>query len=155
MEKIILYDENDVKIGETFMRRARQLVKQQRGEWTDDSQTAVKFFPDKSENWETVEVEDGSLVELAKARIRERSWIIVHSIAFIPGLFFLIIFIANFFNGDTSFALGFVSGSWITAYAILLCQHLIRNRRRLFGSDERRARRLATEIAILKEELHR
>ena len=43
--KILLYDSNDVKIGETYIRRARQLVKQQRATWTDDSQKAIKFSP--------------------------------------------------------------------------------------------------------------
>ena len=43
--KVALYDSNNIKIGETFTRRARQLVKQQRASWVDDSQSAVKFAP--------------------------------------------------------------------------------------------------------------
>ena len=43
--KVILFDSNDVKIGETYMRRARQLVRQQRAMWTDESQRAIKFAP--------------------------------------------------------------------------------------------------------------
>jgi len=42
-EKILLYDPNNIKIGETYVRRARQLVKQQRALWTDDSQKAIRF----------------------------------------------------------------------------------------------------------------
>lgn len=42
--KIILYNSNDIKIGETFLRRAQQLVRRQRAAWTDDSQTAIRFY---------------------------------------------------------------------------------------------------------------
>jgi len=42
-EKILLYDSDNVKIGETYVRRARQLVKQQRACWTDDGQKAIRF----------------------------------------------------------------------------------------------------------------
>ncbi|MCL2286055.1 MAG: hypothetical protein FWC32_06765 [Firmicutes bacterium] len=44
-KKVVLYNHNNVKIGETFIRRARQLVRQQRAMWTDDSETAVRFAP--------------------------------------------------------------------------------------------------------------
>ena len=47
--KVLLFDASNVKIGETFMRRARQLVKQQRAEWVDDSKSAVRFVPDLEE----------------------------------------------------------------------------------------------------------
>ena len=43
--RISLYNANGVKIGDTFTRRARQLVRQQRAMWTDDSQTAIRFAP--------------------------------------------------------------------------------------------------------------
>jgi hypothetical protein len=43
--KVTLYDSNNVKIGETFARRARQLVKQQRAAWTHSDQTNLRFFP--------------------------------------------------------------------------------------------------------------
>jgi len=43
--KVTLYNSNDVKIGETFLRRARQLVRQQRAMWIDDRQSAVRFAP--------------------------------------------------------------------------------------------------------------
>ena len=41
--KVSLYNSYGIKIGETFTRRARQLVRQQRAMWTDDTQTAVRF----------------------------------------------------------------------------------------------------------------
>jgi len=152
--KVLLYDSNDVKIGETFMRRARQLVKQQRGEWTDESQSAVKFFPDKVEGWETTAIEDEALVTLAEKRIRERTRIIVHSIALVPVFILLLIFSANFFSGaDVLAAMGFVSGAWLTGYVIHLCQFILPRRNKMFNTEERKARRLAAEIALLKNEL--
>lgn len=44
-KKVILYNSDNVKIGETFVRRARQLVKQQRAVWTDDREEAIRFAP--------------------------------------------------------------------------------------------------------------
>ncbi|MCL2378226.1 MAG: 2TM domain-containing protein [Defluviitaleaceae bacterium] len=41
--KVLLYDSNNVKIGETFARRARQLVKQQRASWVGDNHEAIRF----------------------------------------------------------------------------------------------------------------
>jgi|GEM_PF-5298369 len=43
--KVLLLDSNNVKIGETFIRRAKQLVKQQRAAWVDDTQSAIRFAP--------------------------------------------------------------------------------------------------------------
>ena len=43
--KVLLYDANDAKIGQTFLRRAKQLVKQQRAAWIGDRQEAIRFFP--------------------------------------------------------------------------------------------------------------
>ncbi|MCL2838372.1 MAG: hypothetical protein FWE04_04805 [Oscillospiraceae bacterium] len=152
--KVLLYDSNDVKIGETFIRRARQLVKQQRGEWTDESQSAVKFFPDKVEGWEDVAIEDEALVALAERRIKERTRIIAHSIALVPVFILLLILSANFFFGsDVGVALGFSAGAWLTGYVIHLCQFILPRRNKMFNTEERKARRLATEIAILKNEL--
>jgi len=61
--RVSLYNSYDIKIGETFTRRARQLVRQQRAMWTDDSQTAIRFAPGM-ENMDTTaedlhEFEDG------------------------------------------------------------------------------------------------
>jgi len=43
--KIILYNSSGAKIGETYPRRAKQLINQQRAMWTDDTQTAIRFAP--------------------------------------------------------------------------------------------------------------
>jgi len=42
--KVLLYNSNDIKIGETFARRARQLVNRQRAEWVDDNHSAIRFY---------------------------------------------------------------------------------------------------------------
>ena len=62
--KVLLYDSNDVKIGETFTRRARQLVKQQRASWINENQDAIRFAPDfPVSEWE-VERYTNLLIEL-------------------------------------------------------------------------------------------
>jgi hypothetical protein len=80
--KIILYDSDNIKIGETFHRRAKQLVRQQRAAWTDEGQKAVRFFPGMEhlkdiETDETTHPEnptpaspmDNKLLKLAKRRV--------------------------------------------------------------------------------------
>ena len=81
VSKVLLYDANDAKVGETFMRRARQLVNQQRAQWIDDSHSAIRFAPDVNK-WEkevvpsstiTTDSEDDSwLYTLAEKRLHER-----------------------------------------------------------------------------------
>jgi hypothetical protein len=77
--KVTLYDSNETKIGETFARRARQLVKQQRAFWLDDAQTAVRFLPgmehlkdEQGDGFAPAEKdppEDKRLMKLAKTRV--------------------------------------------------------------------------------------
>jgi len=54
--KVTLFDASGVQIGETYARRARQLVKQQRAIWADDTHTAIQFMPDQEE-WEMAHAE--------------------------------------------------------------------------------------------------
>jgi len=44
--KVVLYNSNDIKIGETYVRRAKQLVSRQRANWIDENQTAIRFYPE-------------------------------------------------------------------------------------------------------------
>ena len=171
--KVLLYDANDVKVGETFMRRARQLVKQQRASWIDDSKSAVRFAPDVNE-WETVAADkhkdialsksekhdDSWMIAVARRRISERNRIIVHTLAFVPGWLFIglivhFIDLSGIILGhDMLFAL-FVaaSSSWVTAYVMHVCQFVI-SRRRDFPSLNRMTQ-LETEIALLRSEFQR
>ncbi|MCL2577440.1 MAG: 2TM domain-containing protein [Defluviitaleaceae bacterium] len=80
--KVLLYDSKDVKIGETFARRARQLVKQQRASWIDDKQDAIRFAPgmekmdismtDDIYEESSTESFDKELMMLARRRVHAR-----------------------------------------------------------------------------------
>ncbi|MCL2855972.1 MAG: 2TM domain-containing protein [Defluviitaleaceae bacterium] len=84
-KKVILYNSDNMKIGETFVRRARQLVKQQRAVWTDDRQDAIRFAPgaenldEPAEDIEPLKhsditpVPDKRLMKLARQRVIMRT----------------------------------------------------------------------------------
>jgi len=123
--KVLLIDANGTEIGETYSRRARQLVKQQRAIWADDTHTAIKFMPDQEEEWEIspTEVElpppvdkSSALYALAAKRIRDRRRMIIHVLAFIPGYFLISFIWLAMTNGrmfDMSFlTMGFAWGMW-------------------------------------------
>jgi len=42
--RVLLYNSDNIKIGETFARRAKQLVNRQRAEWVDDNHSAIRFY---------------------------------------------------------------------------------------------------------------
>jgi len=168
--KVLLYDASDNKIGETFIRRARQLVKQQRAVWIDDSQNAIRFAPDvevlktieDSEKYPIIAsgMNDYELVALAEKRINERKWFIIHSIVLIPVWFILFISTAIVQSrGSWPQAvayLAFTSGAWLTGYVIHLCQYVISRQGKYRSNnkrEERRKKRFAIEIALLKNEL--
>jgi len=55
--KIVLYNSDNVKIGETYLRQARQLIRQQRAVWVDENESKRKkvrklsfYFGDKIKN---------------------------------------------------------------------------------------------------------
>jgi len=117
--KVALYDSDGSQVGETFSRRARQLVQQQRAEWIGDS--AIRFAPDavlNEEEWRAIEEPEAPpatkasdiltmaeappvvpkatstnslLFYLAEKRIQARKLFLVHSLALIPGYIFIII----------------------------------------------------------------
>jgi len=173
--KVLLYDPNDVKIGETYIKRARQLVKQQRALWVDDSHTSIRFVsgvetldaatsPDENDNMADSPAAthyDDWLIELAAKRISQRKRFIFHSIAVIPGWFILFGFTTLILNDATIGAIAFVMfmlGSWVTGYAIHACQFAIPrfySRMRSKEREERKARVLEIEVANLKAELQR
>lgn len=168
--KVQLYNSNDVKIGETFIRHAKQLVKQQRASWADDSQKAIKFLP----GMENLDVDSDSVEEmpsrasqsndwltsLAEKRLKNRKLFKLHSVIFIPGLFIIFVLFAGLLDewigGAVSFdgAMGFVYGSWITAYGIH-AYFFAKNRRSYgFTRSERQKRELANEIAMIKANMY-
>lgn len=169
--RVTLYDSNNVKVGETFVRRARQLVKQQRAKWVDDSLSAVRFTAD-AEEWEdgfdmmkdespipimpsVSTADDEMLIVLAEKRIRERKFFRLHSILFIPALFFFYAFFHSTMHWRTAeFFFVFMTGALISAYLIHLVWY-VQNKRPSHNKEERKARKLAVEMAILRNELKR
>ena len=154
--KVILYDSNENKIGETFLRRAKQLVKQQRALWVGDDQTAIKFKEgmedldkdeEKDEPVKTLYDEE-KIIALAEKRIRERRLFWAHTIALIPGFFVCMLF-ASMFYYDAAFIGGLLWGSWGTAYLI----HFYFYSKNKSKKRSKRSRALIAEIANIKEEL--
>ena len=133
--KIKLFDADGTQIGETFARRARQLVKQQRAVWVDDDHSAIRFNPDPVEddwNEETEQdkpqhltakrhMELDPLYIFAKKKLKERRRITVHLALLIPEMILAGLFSAFIYDaGADIFALlfiGFSYGVLITANA--------------------------------------
>ena len=160
--KVLLYDADDVKIGETFSRRARQLVSRQRAEWVDESRGAIRFFPD-SEEWETEDEpkteEPKGIYLLAEKRLRERRRFLWHTIGFLPGymLFALFAEIMNsgYRNNIASFYFMFFNfGVWTCLYVIHAYYYYKRHVEGYVyyssSKRERKARKLAEEVDRLK-----
>lgn len=166
--KITLYAADGKRLGETFTRRARQLVKQQRAVWTDEGHTAVRFLPDAPEEWETgAEYEgeasipletDKTLLAVAKKRLSTRRWLYLHTLALVPGyIFFAITADVLFWQTTTNhFIRGAFIGStftlWTVMYVFIIYQ-FVRHNRGFFpfaNSEKRRALRLEREVERLK-----
>jgi len=101
--KVVLYDSNNAKIGETYTRRARQLVKQQRASWVDESQGAIKFAPGMEHMDDPAPTDmpsydidpraDKELMKLAKRRVHARFAFRLHaSLLPILSAFFILIY---------------------------------------------------------------
>jgi len=138
--KVIMHDASGAEVGETYSRRARQLVKQQRAVWADDTHTAIRFVPDTAEEWEaepdptaathssaihaappSAKDKTGALYAMAERRIRDRNRLIWHTVALLP--VFIIIFAWGYstYNAVRSGELfllfaGFLQGAWVMSY---------------------------------------
>ena len=161
---ITMYDASDNKIGETFFRRAKQLVKNQRATWVCDDQKAIKFVPGMENLSETDDgpqdlADEKWLHELAVKRIFERRRFKWHSIAFVPSLIvaFLVAsgLVDEFISGDAALIfLGLAWGSLSTAYFIHVYFYVKKYRSKDGGSKSARwEREIAVEIAAIKSEL--
>jgi hypothetical protein len=167
--RIVLFDAEGKKIGETFSRRARQLVKQQRAYWTDESHTAIRFVPDAAEEWEASEswetpaaeglphAPDAALLELAGKRISSRRWFYIHALALIPGYIFLAMLSEVWFWRQSD---NFVQGIFVGAAFVLWTVTFVYTIFRLIkynngfypfaGSKNRHAIRLAAEVEYMR-----
>ena len=170
--KVTLYDANGNEIGETYSRRARQLVKQQRAIWADDTHTAIQFMPDQVEDWEMepksaptptpVAYEapptpkDSLLYAMAEKRISDRRWLILYTLALIPGYMFIAIFFGILTgwrnSSEIGIVIGFFWGVWTVCYFYRLRDYIRANRHALSpGSWELRRRiKLEEEVTRLK-----
>jgi len=104
--KVLLFNSSDEKVGETYTRRARQLVKQQRAFWIDDTQKILKFFPgmENSSDISDADIDeslaahdtptDKKLMKLAKQRVYAKYAFNMHrSIVLVLSGFFILIYL--------------------------------------------------------------
>jgi hypothetical protein len=173
--KVLLFDSNNAKVGETFMRRAKQLVSSQRAEWTDENHTAIRFAPDAEDYSPSVicvpvpepraeaagtiisKADDEAWIyAAAEQQIKERRNFILHSIAFIPGIFLLFVLhaavIDQLIMGDVELLFFFFLGAWISPYCIhswVFAKKRLKNIR-LWNTEERNARRLNAEVERIR-----
>ena len=112
---IVLYDENNERVGETFPRRAKQLIKSGRAYWLEEGQTLRMALPPPRKEeitMETMYSNNGApvapphheppnelLMYLAKQNIKERRNLVRHVIAYV--LVWAIIITANVFHTST------------------------------------------------------
>jgi len=161
--KIVLYDADGTKVGETFTRRARQLVKQQRAQWTDEEHTAIQFAPDEREAWEAApeyepEPAAAGLIALAEQRLRSRARFYLYTLGLLPGLGIILIIGETFLRrpGINQWELGFFIGVactlWTLGYVRTVLRFIQLNNGffPFAGSKNRRAKRLAKEVARMK-----
>ena len=128
--KITLYNADGTQIGETFSRRARQLVKQQRAVWVDDDHTAIRFNPDPVEfesDWEDAldkpirpavekHPEHDPVYVFAKKKLKERRRVILHLWLLIPEIIGFALFASLIPSSDLShFVMGMSFGTLLTA----------------------------------------
>jgi len=144
--KVLLFNADDVKIGETFFRRAAQLVRQQKAEWADDSCEAIRFYKgmentDASSDVSSISPHmNGFLSSEFDRQIKERAKFVIHSFMLVPGIIMLLpasyvismMLMDMFFQRDAvgvgafldlapilaSILATIVVATWVTAYAI-------------------------------------
>ncbi|MCL2202801.1 MAG: hypothetical protein FWB88_02520 [Defluviitaleaceae bacterium] len=171
--KIALFNAENKRVGETFSRRARQLVKQQRAMWTDESHSAVRFLPDAIEEWEMGEEDAPATVDAAPAtpesgrknnlyalaarRLSVRRRMFWHTLTLFPGYLAFVLFAdVMFWRPWDNFSGGFFIGTVFTLWTILYI-HTVRQfakyNRGFYPLTEmgtRQSRKLEEEVARLK-----
>jgi hypothetical protein len=165
--KVLLFDENGVGIGETFMRRARQLVSRQRAEWIDESHSAIRFSAggadvntaepahvsaEEHSAHATAPKTESALYELAQRRIRERGRFILHTLLFLFLTFCLLIILDETYYREDLIVTSFFFGCNFTLYAVHVCTFARKHIRKMSlpRIADYRARKLAAEVDKLK-----
>jgi len=163
--KILMYDSNGTEVGETYSRRARQLVKQQRAVWADDTHTAIRFAPDTTEDWETASPhpaphhtphspDKGSvLYALAEKRVRDRRQLIWYTVALIPVFVIILIWGAWSYNaarngGFFLICMGFAWGAWAMAYVSRLRNYFTMSGYNLLSSNRETRYKMALDMEV-------
>ena len=163
--KVTLYNVNGEEIGETYSRRARQLVKQQRAMWADDTHTSIQFLPDATEDWEAAIDEEApkttphthdhkpnTLYTLAEKRLRARRRFIWHCVLLIPVYMLVTGLSGVMYNVDHEigmFFLGLGMGAWTVLFACHVFMY-IKTHGRGVDWEMRRKLKLDAEVAALK-----
>ena len=115
MDKVTIYDQKNQIVGETFQRRAKQLVLKGRATWLNEGSAIMlqakapeedemenNGYIDLRETAETHTVpkmhSEDLLMHLAKRNLRKRRELLIHIAAYIAS-FILLIFITNGFRG--------------------------------------------------------
>jgi len=165
--KVMLIDAHGAEIGETYSRRARQLVKQQRAIWADDAHTAIKFVPDQEDEYDLptetpeapprTEKSREALYALAEKRILERKRMVRHAILFIPGYFVIWILWSAMTGGRMFYmsylTMGFAWGMWTMFFLSRLRRFLRDNNYNIISPRDgeiRRKLRLEAEVDRLR-----
>ncbi|MCL2576134.1 MAG: hypothetical protein FWE33_06845 [Defluviitaleaceae bacterium] len=144
MDKITVYDANDERIGDTFSRRAKQLVLKNRAVWYDDGNLAIRLIKEEkqmeiypADNGKIIDLREDAptaddaenklLMYLAKRNVRKRRNLIVHILAWIVTAFFVLVVTDGFSHrGGVSTAVGlnfpfeFYLGVYLTWGIIIL-----------------------------------
>ena len=92
-EKITVFDDKNVMVGQTFVRRAKQLVAKGKANWLDDSQTSICLTSkkiillegeDEMEHKSTEHsYDDSALLHMAKRNVKQRQVLLCHIFAFV------------------------------------------------------------------------
>ena len=149
--KITLFNPEGKHVGDTFARRARQLVGQQRARWMDEERTAIQFFPDLDEEFtlegttlkpdEDIAIEESTGIEsphtigsatekpsvlykLAEKKLDARKKLIIHTLLLVPVAFAIFFTIMVLFDGlprNESFGWFFFGASWSSWFTFYIC----------------------------------
>ena len=104
-EKIAVFDANNIKIGSTFHRRAKQLVGKGRAVWQGEGQTAICLTSKEEPTSREIDMENISsghdpgselLLYIAKENVKRKRNLLKHIIALIIVAPLLVVFYTNF-----------------------------------------------------------
>ena len=150
--QIIIYDENNIEIGATFPRRAKNLIKNSKARWLDELQNAIIMLPkgqikksivmDAYRDSADIVLESSPFEIIAKSKKRTRELHIAFS-AVLWTSTLLLYLVINYLQGARYFTLDpqRMSGTWllfVTAALIECCVEIYFSRK---------------ELAVLKENI--